>query len=133
MDSTWQSEVSGDGIMYDIFHGKFIRKFKGPDGRSFGLGGEEGHYIFSLSVDFFNPYTNKQSGKKSSVGLISLVCLNLPPSMHYKPENMFRFGVIPGPKEPPLTALNHYLKPLVDDLIDFWETGVKIPTTRLAG
>ena len=46
--------------------------------------------------------------------------------MRYKPENMFLAGVIPGPKEPPLTALNHYLKPLVDDLIDFWETGVRI-------
>ena len=53
------------------------------------------------------------------------VVLNVP-WRGYKPENMFLFGVIPGPREPPLTALNHYLKPLVDDLIDFWETGVKI-------
>lgn len=129
MDSAWQSKASEDGIMHDIFDGEYIRNFKGPDGRSFSLGGEEGRYVFSLSVDFFNPYTNKQSGKKSSVGLISVVCLNLPASMRYKPENMFLSGIIPGPKEPPLTALNHYLKPLVDDLIDFWETGVKISRT----
>jgi hypothetical protein len=129
MDSAWQLKASEDSIMHDVFDGEYVRNFKGPDGRSFGLGGEEGRYVFSLSVDFFNPYTNKQSGKKSSVGLISVVCLNLPPSMHYKPENMFLSGVIPGPKEPPLTALNHYLKPLVDDLIDFWEAGVKFSRT----
>src|SRR6202789_3244416 len=129
MDSAWQSKAPEDGIMYDIFDGDYIRDFKGPDGRCFSLGGEEGRYVFSLSVDFFNPYTNKQSGKKISVGLISVVCLNLPPSMRYKPENMFLSGIIPGPKEPPLTALNPYLKPLVDDLIDFWETGVKFSQT----
>ena len=129
MDSAWQSNASEDGIMRDIFDGEYVRNFKGHDGRSFSLGGEEGHYVFSLCVDFFNPYTNKQSGKKSSVGLISVVCLNLPPSMRYKPENMFLSGVIPGPKEPPLTTLNHYLKPLVNDLIDFWETGVQFSRT----
>jgi hypothetical protein len=129
MDSAWQSKASKNGVMHDIFDGEYLRSFKGPDGRSFGLGGEEGRYVFSLSINFFNPYTNKQAGKKSSVGLISAVCLNLPPSMRYKPENMFLFGVIPGPKEPPLTSLNHYLKPLVDDLMEFWETGVKFSRT----
>ena len=133
MDSAWQSNESGDGIMHDIFDGEYVCNFKGLDERFFSLGGEEGHYLFSLSVDFFNPYTNKQSGKKSSVGLISIVCLNLPPSMHYKPENMFLAGVIPGPKEPPLTALNDYLRPLVDDLIDFWENFHKLTTMKLAG
>ena len=41
---------------------------------------------FSLCVDYFNPLGNKQAGKKKSIGLISLVCLNLPPDMRYKPE-----------------------------------------------
>ena len=129
MDSAWQSKASEDEVMHDIFDSEYIRNFKGPDGRFFSIGGEEGHYVFSLSIDFFNPYTNKQSGKKISVGLISIVCLNLPPSMRYKLENMFLSGVIPGPKEPPLTALNPYLRPLVNDLIDFWETGVKFSWT----
>jgi len=129
MDNAWQAKASEDRVMHDIFDGEYVQNFKGPDGRFFSLGGEEGRYLFSLSVDFFNPYTNKQSGKKSSVGLISVVCLNLPPSMRYKPENMFLSGVIPGPKEPPLTALNPYLKPLINDLIDFWENGVKFSRT----
>ncbi len=41
--------------------------------------------------------------------------------MRYKPENMFLAGVVPEPHEPPLTALNHYLTPLVDELLTFWE------------
>src|SRR5271168_1131737 len=49
------------------------------------LGGHEGRYAFSLCVDFFNPYMNKLAGKKTSIGrVISLVCLNLPPSLRYK-------------------------------------------------
>jgi hypothetical protein len=42
-----------------------------------------------VCVYFFNPYTNKQAGKKASIGIISLVCLSLPPDLHYKPENMW--------------------------------------------
>lgn len=128
MDAAWD-EHPKDETMEDIFHGDYLRNFKGPDGKLFSLGGYEGRYIFSLSVDFFNPYTNKQAGIKSSVGLISVICLNLPPSMRYKPENMFLAGVIPGPKEPPLTSLNHYLKPIVDDLLYFWQTGVQLSRT----
>jgi hypothetical protein len=75
-------------------------------------------------VDFFNPLTNKQAGKKSSIGIISVVCVNLPPSLRYKAENMFLAGVIPGPNEPPLTAVNHYLSSLIDEFHLFWDTGV---------
>ena len=63
-------------------------------------------------MDFFNPLGNKQAGKKKSVGMISLVCLNLPIELRYLPENMFLLGVIPGPKEPPLACCNHYLTPV---------------------
>ena len=128
MDGAW-AEHSKDETLRDIFDGDYARDFTGPDGKHFSMGGDEGRYIFSMSVDFFNPYTNKQASKKASVGLISVVCLNLPPSMRYKPENMFLAGVIPGPKEPPLTCLNHYLVPLVNDFVDFWQTGVKFSRT----
>ena len=57
------------------------------------------------------------------------MCLNLPPEMHYKPENMFLFGIIPGPKEPPLTCLNHYLCLLIDMLLEFWYTGIRFSRT----
>jgi Transposase family tnp2 len=124
MDAAWAKYLK-DENMEDIFHGDYVRHFKGPNDKLFSLGGDEGQYIFSMSVDFFHSYTNKQAGKKSLIGLISAVCLNLPHSMHYKPENMFLAEVIPGPKEPPLTTLNHYLKSLINNLVDFWQTGVR--------
>lgn len=115
--------------MHDIFDGQFLRDFKGPDGQPFQSTVQVGCYSFGLCVDFCNPFTNKQAGKKSSIGIISLVCLNLPPSLRYKAENMFLAGVIPGPNKPPLTAVNHYLAPLVDEFQSFWETGIRFSQT----
>jgi hypothetical protein len=126
MDKAWEkcNYRSPSGEMKDIFEGEVIQNFQGPDGKHFGHSAEEGRYLFSLGVDFFNPLGNKQAGKKKSVGLVSLVCLNLPIDLRYQPENMFLFGVIPSPNEPPLTCLNHYLAPLVDVLEEFWSPGV---------
>jgi len=112
--------------MHDIFDGQFLQDFKGPDGQPFHLTDKVGRYSFSLCLDFFNPFTNKQASKKSSIGIISVVCLNLPPSLQYKAENMFLAGVIPGSNEPPLTAVNHYLTPLIDKFQTFWDTGVRL-------
>ena len=82
MDRLWSDAQnfckSNPGLMRDIFDRDLLRNFKGPDGRHFCVGEGEGRYTFSLSVDFFNPLANKQAGKKISVSLITLVCLNLP-------------------------------------------------------
>lgn len=132
MDATWTpstNNLTSCGEMKDIFDAEILRNFKGFDGQHFSTSGEEGRYVFSLCVDYFNPLGNKQAGKKKSIGLISLVCLNLPPDMRYKPENMFLFGIIPGPSEPPLTCLNHYLRILVDMLLEFWFTGIRFSRT----
>jgi hypothetical protein len=133
MDAAWKGVRDSSGSpaeMHDVFDGQFLCDFKDRDGRWFGLQTREGRYVFSLSVDFFNPFTNKQAGKTVSFGVISAVCLNLPVSMRYKPENMFLAGVIPGPKEPYLT-LHQYLSPIVDEFLQFWEPGVcDLPATR---
>ncbi|PPQ82487.1 hypothetical protein CVT26_012890, partial [Gymnopilus dilepis] len=122
------SEASEE--MQDVFDGEFLRDFRGPDSKPFrSESGPEGRYSFSLGLDFFNPFTNKQGGKKASAGVISIVCLNLPMSLRYKPENMFLAGVIPGPSEPPLTAINHYLAPIVDEFLEFWRPGVRFSQT----
>lgn len=131
MDKSWEGiDVAGEE-MSDVFQGAVLRDFLGPDKKThFCFGGDEGRYVFSLSVDWFNPLTNKQAGKKLSVGVIAVVCLSLPPHLRYKPENMFLAGIIPGPKEPPLEASNPYLKPLVDDFLDFWNPGVFLTRTQ---
>jgi len=131
MDAAWSRTMDSkqSDTMRDIFDGEMLREFKGPDGKHFGHEEDEGRYVFSLSVDFFNPLSNKQSGKKVSVGIVSLVCLNLPPDIRYKSEHMCLLGIIPGPHEPPLTTLNHYLAPVVDDFMDFWDPGVRFSCT----
>ena len=129
MDAAW-NDVSKDGEMRDIFDGEFLRGFQ-YDGKHFSQGGSEGRYVFGLGFDGFNPFTNKQAGKKYSVAVILLVCFNIPREDRYKPENMFLAGVIPGPHEPPLTCTNHYFTPIVDDFLEFWNTGIKYSRTLL--
>jgi hypothetical protein len=130
MDKAWESLADEPPVnLTDLFHGSVARELRGADGKLFGDGGEEGRYLFSLSVDWFNPLGNRQAGKKISVGVISVVCLNIPPEQRYKPENMFLAGIIPGPREPPVDACNHFLTPLVDDLLDFWDPGVFFSAT----
>ncbi|KIJ65076.1 hypothetical protein HYDPIDRAFT_57405, partial [Hydnomerulius pinastri MD-312] len=60
---------------------------------------------------------------------ISMACLNLPLDIRYKPENMYLAGIIPGPKQPSLENLNHYIRPLMLDLAASWERGVHYSKT----
>lgn len=109
----------------DIFSGDVLRHFLDRDGSPFLPSGlSEGRYAFGLSVDAFNPFLNKQAGKKACVTAIYMVLLNLPPYARYKVENMYLAGVIPGLREPSLTQINHLLRPLVNELLEFWDPGV---------
>lgn len=54
-----------------------------------------------------------------SVGAIYLVIQNLPQTVRYKKENIILVGIIPGPQEPKLT-MNAFLRPLVEELKEFW-------------
>lgn len=128
MDHSWSNaqnfRKSSPGLMRDIFDGDLLRNFKGPNGKHFSVGDGEGRYVFSLSVDFFNPLENKQAGKKISIGIITVVCLNLPPHLRYRSENILLAGIIPGPNEPPITAINHFLRPIVNDFLTMWSPGI---------
>lgn len=91
------------------FEAQFLQEFQGPEpGRLLIDRGDEGRYAFVLHVDFFNPEGMTVRGLLSS-GIISMACLNLPSDIRYKPENMYLAGIIPGPKQPSLESLNHYL------------------------
>jgi Transposase family tnp2. len=117
----------------DIFEAEFLKHFRGPNGNELFVKrpNNEGRYAFTLNVDYFNPEGMRTRGPKVSCGIISMACQNLPLDIRYKPENMYIAGIIPGPSEPLLTDLNHYLHPLIDDLKASWENGVIFSRTAL--
>lgn len=123
-----------DGKVNDIWDSDYLRNFLGPDGQNLFLcpdNPNENRLVFNLNEDGFNPYGNRIAGKRASVGGLYLVCLNLPPSLRFKPENIFLVGIIPGPKEPSFHQINYLLRPLVDDLVQLWKDGIFVTRTRL--
>lgn len=58
---------------------------------------------------------------------MAMACLNLPPSLRYKPEYMYLNSVMP--MEPHFEKINHYLKPIVDQLERSYTIGVKYSQT----
>ena len=117
---------SPDGIMGDIWDAPGVYKIPGPNGHPFihRCPDNEGHYLFSFNMDGFNPFQLKQAGRSATVMGLYMVCLNLPPEVCFKSENMFLAGIIPGPKEPSTDEINNFLWPLVNDLLESYETGV---------
>ena len=126
--------------MWDIKDGTIMQEIPGPDEKPFmdGLKRTDLRLAWSLSVDWFNPHGNKTSGKKKSVGSVAMGLLNLPPSLRYKAENIYLAGIIPGPREPALDEINHFLRPVVDFFLPSWTDGtwftrtVKYPGGRLS-
>jgi hypothetical protein len=117
---------SPDGFMADIWDAPGLYKIPGPDGHCFihTCADNEGRYLFSFNMDGFNPFQLKQAGRSATVMGLYMVCLNLPPGERFKSENMFLVGIIPGPNEPSMERINHFLKPLVDDLLESYINGV---------
>ena len=118
----WKSRIIPNGVMADIYDGEVWQSFLKVDGKDFlmsryGIG-------LLISVDWFQPFKHVQY----SVGVISLVILNLPRCLRYRRENLIIVGIIPGPNEPSL-HINAFLEPLVIELIKLWK-GVEIETNE---
>lgn len=63
------------------------------------------------------------------MGIISLTCLNLHPSIRYKPCFTYLAGIVPSPNQPNMITISHVLRPLVDSLLEL-ENGVLIHTNQ---
>ena len=119
-------------LLSDIKDGHLLRDIPGADGQPFMRKTSNGELrlAWSLCVDWFNPYHNKASGKSASIGSIVMACLNLPPHLRYKPENLYLVGILPK-REPSREQINHILSPIVTKLLHSWEYGTwftKTPT-----
>lgn len=106
----WQTR-SPCTFLEDIYDGKIWKEHQQCLGSPFLS--EPYTFAFVLNVDWFQPYTQ-----------IYLTVLNLPRTVRYKRENVIIIGIIPGPHEPKHN-INSFLRPLVDELLQFWK-GIKL-------
>jgi hypothetical protein len=118
------------GDMADIYQAAFMKSFEGPiPGQLFIDRGDKMRLAFAIHVDFFNPNGTRKRGNHDSIGIISLVNLNLPESIRYDPENIYLAGVVPGPHEPCLEQINHFIRPIIDEFEIGWHRGFRISRT----
>lgn len=108
----WQSRVSSDGNLEDVYDGRVWKSFLEHDSKLFLS--QEHTYGFMINIDWFQPYKHLTY----SVGAIYLSVFNLPRADRYKFKNICLIGIIPGPTEPKVTV-NSYIAPLVQDLLVF--------------
>ena len=117
-------------VLNSPHHGEFLRNLRGHDGNLFYCGpGGEARLTFALCIDFFASEGMNVRGPSSSLGIIALACLDLPVEIRYKPEYMYLVGIIPGPSEPSLTELNHYIEPIISAMLESWHHGLRLTRT----
>jgi hypothetical protein len=104
-------------VKKDIWDGNVWKRFTGP-GSSELFMSKEDSLAFTIYIDWFNAFG--KSSRHHKIGVIILVCLNLPIEYRLKTENVYIAGIIPGPKEPTGEQLNYLLKPLIKELIELW-------------
>jgi hypothetical protein len=84
------------------------------------------HLGIMINLNWFQPF---ESSTYSSDILYGVIC-NLLRDMRFKRKNMLYLGLLPGPDEVKLHKINHYLSPIVDELLEFWD-GVDLLSTNL--
>jgi len=118
--------ISVNGILRDLWDGSELQDLD----RLFHAAKDGLRLVFSIGVDWYNPFGNKIAGLVASLGVVALVCMNLPPSERYRPENMYLVTILPGPRESTQEQFNNLIDPLIDDFRDIWEEhGIQYPGT----
>ena len=110
----WKNRATAEGYLRDFYDGANFSSFKtSPSDTTAFTAESDYNLLLTLNVDWFGPYKATYS-----VGCIYLTIQNLGKAdgRDHK-ENMLFVGAIPGPQEPQTTAMNHYLEPLVNDLL----------------
>ncbi|QRV74466.1 Transposase family Tnp2 protein [Ceratobasidium sp. AG-Ba] len=115
----------------DIWGGSYLYDFPGNGQASFfECPRDELRLAFLLYYDQFNYFTLKIAGKQCSSGFVMMVCLNLPHEVRYDLKNIYVTAMIPGPHEPGWENINKFMKPIIDNLYEHYESGVYISKTH---
>lgn len=117
------------GVMSDIYDGQLWKTFPSslddPDSRFFTPETADSNLGIMINLDWFQPFDSSVY----STGVIYGIICNLPREMRFKKENMLTLGLLPGPHEVKLHRINHFLAPIVDELLNFWD-GVRLPINK---
>jgi hypothetical protein len=114
--------VNGD-ILADIYDGEVWKTFKSDDTLFFTPELADSNLGIMINLDWFQPFDRTIY----STGVIYGVICNLPREIRFRQENMLILGLLPGPHEVHADNINHFLSPIVTELLEFW-TGVIIKT-----
>jgi len=115
-----------EDILRDFRDGDAVRNLCGPDGKPFFVSSAL-RTAWTISGDHFNPYFNKLAGKKASTGCYAMLCISLPPSVRYRPENVFLITALPC--DPSVDNIPFTLGPIMRRINDQWKSGVWIKST----
>lgn len=119
----WTNRDVNNDILADIYDGKIWKSFSDASGVPyFTPEAADSHLGIMINLDWFQPF---ESSAYSCGAIYGVIC-NLPREIRFKKENMLTLGLLPGPKEVKLHKINHYLSPIVDELLEFWN-GIEIP------
>jgi Transposase family tnp2 len=120
------SGIQKENIYSDIYDGKVWKTFSSSDGSPFfTLKTATTHLGLLINLNWFQPFTYTQH----STGAIYASICNLLRSERNKPENIIYLSFLSGLKEVGLERINHYLAPIVDELLELWN-GWRIPKTH---
>jgi len=110
-------------MLADIYDGKIWKNFPDTsDNTYFTPETADCHLGIMINLDWFQPF---ESSAYSCGAIYGVIC-NLPREIRFRKEYMLTLGLLPGPNEVKLHKINHYLSPIVDELLEFWN-GVEIP------
>ena len=126
----WTNREVLSGIMSDIYDGEIWKTFPShlntPNSpRFFEPETADRHFGIMINLDWFQPF---QSAVYSCGVIYGVIC-NLPRDIRFKRENMLTLALLPGPNEVKLDQINHYLAPIIDELLELWN-GFNLPTAE---
>ena len=110
----WRQRETTPDRLSDIYDGNICNSYQQYEGQA--LLSDSGFIALTMNMDFFQPYKHLQY----SLGAIYCTVMNLPRTDRFKVENVLLIGLIPGSHEPE-EDINSYLKPFVDELLQFWD------------